>query len=245
MSSSFNRVPIILTEQERPNIEKVDKFLMQQVEASFPRLVSSSGEEIELPESVFHLLHQLVHDLAQGNTVMIVPGHRELTTQEAADLLNVSRQYLVEVLPSGEYLSESNAILNYLAHGTEFLSDTPLERAKILSWQFFEQYSHEPYIAVARFIAKYLGLPEERRQEYEAKQSGGNKALSVMERALSASPYLVGTSLTIADISLYAYTHVAHEGGFVLSDYPQVQAWLRRVAAHPKHLAMSSAAVSS
>jgi excisionase family DNA binding protein len=102
MSSSFNRVPIIPTEQERPTIEKVDKFLMQQVEASFPRLVSSLGEEIELPESVFHLLRQLVHDLAQGNTVMIVPGHRELTTQEAADLLNVSRQYLVEVLKAGD-----------------------------------------------------------------------------------------------------------------------------------------------
>jgi excisionase family DNA binding protein len=102
MSSVFNRVPIIPTEQERPNIEKVDKFLMQQVETSFPKLVSSSGEEVELPESVFHLLHQLVHDLAQGNTVMIVPGHRELTTQEAADLLNVSRQYLVEVLKAGD-----------------------------------------------------------------------------------------------------------------------------------------------
>jgi glutathione S-transferase len=147
-------------------------------------------------------------------------------------------------LPSGEYLSESNAILNYLAHGTEFLPDTPLERAKVLSWQFFEQYSHEPYIAVARFIAKYLGLPEERRQEYAAKQRGGHKALSVMERALSASPYLVGTSLTIADISLYAYTHVAHEGGFELSGYPQVQAWLLRVAAHPKHVAMTQLVAS-
>jgi excisionase family DNA binding protein len=102
MSSVFNRVPVIATEQERPNLEKVDKFFMQQVEASFPKLVSSSGEEIELPEPVFHLLRQLVHDLAQGNTVMIVPGHRELTTQEAADLLNVSRQYLVEVLKAGD-----------------------------------------------------------------------------------------------------------------------------------------------
>lgn len=146
-------------------------------------------------------------------------------------------------LPSGEYLWESNAILNYLAYGTEFLPNTPLERAKILSWQFFEQYSHEPYIAVARFIAKYLGLPEERREEYEAKQSGGNKALSVMERALSTNTYLVGTSLTIADISLYAYTHVAHEGGFKLSGYPNVQVWLLRVAIHPKHLAMLSVAI--
>jgi excisionase family DNA binding protein len=102
MSSVFNRVPIIPTEQERPHIEKVDKFLVQQVEASLPKLVSSSGEEVELSESVFRLLHQLVHDLAQGNTVMVVPGHRELTTQEAADLLNVSRQYLVEVLKAGD-----------------------------------------------------------------------------------------------------------------------------------------------
>jgi len=142
-------------------------------------------------------------------------------------------------LPSGEYLSESNAILNYLAYGTQFLPDTPWERSQVLSWQFFEQYSHEPYIAVARFIAKYLGLPETRRDEYEAKQSGGKKALSVMEQALSTRPYLVGRTFTIADISLYAYTHVAHEGGFELSDYPAVQAWLKRVATEPKHIPMS------
>jgi len=98
-------------------------------------------------------------------------------------------------LPSGEYLSESNAILNYLAHGTPLLPDTPWERAQVLSWQFFEQYSHEPYIAVARFIAKYLGLPETRREEYEAKQSDGRKALSVMEQALSTSPYTISENL--------------------------------------------------
>ncbi len=148
-------------------------------------------------------------------------------------------------LPSGEYLSESNAILNYLAHNTEFLPSNPLGRAQVLSWQFFEQYSHEPHIAVARFIAKYLGLPKERQQEYEAKQKGGHKALLVMEQALSASPYLVGTTMTIADISLYAYTHVAHEGGFELVAYPNIQAWLQRVAAHPRHLAMSATAFST
>jgi glutathione S-transferase len=145
-------------------------------------------------------------------------------------------------LPSGEHLSESNAILNYLASGTEYLPEASWERAKVLSWQFFEQYSHEPYIAVARFIAKYLGLPDEQREEYQAKQKGGHKALAVMEQALAASTYLVGNTLTIADFSLYAYTHVAHEGGFELSGYPAVQAWLRRVAVHPKHLAMSSVA---
>jgi len=142
-------------------------------------------------------------------------------------------------LPSGQYLSESNAILNYLAHGTSYLPDDPWQRAKILQWQFFEQYSHEPYIAVARFIAKYLGLPQERRAEYEAKQEGGHKALCVMEQQLSKSDFLVNGSLTIADISLYAYTHVADEGGFDLSEYPAVRAWLDRISTHPRHLNLS------
>lgn len=146
-------------------------------------------------------------------------------------------------LTSGKCLSESNAILNYLAHGTSYLPDEPWERANVLKWQFFEQYSHEPYIAVARFIAKYLGLPEERRTEFEAKKEGGNKALAVMERQLSETEFLANGALTIADISLYAYTHVAHEGGFDLSRFPAVGAWLSRVASHPGHITMSQAAV--
>jgi len=137
--------------------------------------------------------------------------------------------------PSGQYLSESNAILNYLAQGTSYLPDDAWGRANVLRWQFFEQYSHEPYIAVARFIAKYLGLPDERRAEYEAKQEGGYKALGVMERQLAETPFLIGDSMTIADISLYAYTHVAHEGGFDLADYPAIQAWLARIVGHPCH----------
>lgn len=141
-------------------------------------------------------------------------------------------------LPSGDFLAESNAILNYLAQGTPYLPEDRLNRAKVLSWQFFEQYSHEPYIAVARFIALYLGLPEERRGEYEAKQGGGRKALAVMEHALSGNPWLVGDHLTIADISLYAYTHVAHEGGFDLSVYPSINSWLGRVSEHPRHVKM-------
>ncbi|MEL7084779.1 MAG: glutathione S-transferase family protein [Cyanobacteria bacterium P01_A01_bin.3] len=143
-------------------------------------------------------------------------------------------------LPDGTYLFESNAILNYLADRTEYLPKEPLDRARVLSWQFFEQYSHEPYIAVARFINKYLGLPEDRKAEYEAKQQGGYKALKVMEEALSERAWLVDNTLTIADISLYAYTHVAHEGGFDLSGYPTIQAWLNRIATHPKHFEMVS-----
>ena len=146
-------------------------------------------------------------------------------------------------LTSGKCLSESNAILNYLAHGTSYLPDEPWERANVLMWQFFEQYSHEPYIAVARFIAKYLGLPEERRAEFEAKKEGGNKALAVMDRQLSETEFLVNDALTIADISLYAYTHVAHEGGFDISAYPAIGAWLNRVVSHPRHITMSQADV--
>lgn len=141
-------------------------------------------------------------------------------------------------LDDGNCLSESNAILNYLADGSEFLPQDRLQRARVLQWQFFEQYSHEPYIAVARYIAKYLGLPEERKQDYLSKQEGGHKALRVMEAQLAKTPYLAGGRYTIADVSLYAYTHVAHEGGFDLSAYPAVSAWLARVASHPRHVTM-------
>ncbi len=141
-------------------------------------------------------------------------------------------------LPGGEYLAESNAILYYLAEGTRYWPSERLQRARALQWQNFEQYSHEPYIAVARFIAKFLGLPEERRAEYEAKQAGGYRALAVMEQHLAANRYFVGDTLTIADISLFAYTHVAHEGGFSLDDYPAVRRWLERVASEPGYVPM-------
>lgn len=141
-------------------------------------------------------------------------------------------------LDDGRYLAESNAILHFLAAGSALLPTGNYEKALVLQWQFFEQYSHEPYIAVARFINKYLGLPEARRAEYAAKQEGGHRALAVMERQLVKTPYLAGQRLTIADISLYGYTHVAHESGFDLSGYPAVNAWLRRIAAHPRYVGM-------
>ena len=141
-------------------------------------------------------------------------------------------------LDDGRCLSESNAILNYLADGSELLPKDNFDRARVLQWQFFEQYSHEPYIAVARFIAKFLGLPAERKAEFESKQQGGHSALAVMEQQLSVTPYLAGMNLTIADISLYGYTHVPDEGGFDLSGYPAINAWLRRIAAHPNYVAM-------
>lgn len=141
-------------------------------------------------------------------------------------------------LQNGQTLSESNAIINYLAAGSALLPQNAFEQAKVQQWQFFEQYSHEPYIAVARFIARYLGLPEERRAEYDAKQAGGNKALKVMEQQLSQTPFLVGDQLTTADISLFAYTHVADEGGFSLTNYPAIQKWLSRMRQQAGFVAM-------
>ena len=160
-------------------------------------------------------------------------------TQTAAFLeKNPNGKIPVLELEDGTCLWESNAILNFLADGSEFLPNEPRLRTQVLQWQFFEQYSHEPYIAVARFIQFYLGLPEDRRHEYEKLQKRGYKALDVMEHQLSRTPYLVGEQYSIADIALYAYTHVAHEGGFDLSRYPGIQAWLQRVASHPKHIGM-------
>ena len=141
-------------------------------------------------------------------------------------------------LDDGRFISESNAIINYLADGTEFLPDDRYLKAKVQEWQFFEQYSHEPFIAVARFINKYQGLPPERQAEYEAKQPGGHKALAIMNAQLEQSDYLVGNSMTTADISLYAYTHVAHEGGFDLSTYPAINAWIDRIQSWPKYIGM-------
>ena len=142
-------------------------------------------------------------------------------------------------LDDGRCLSESNAILNFLAAGTSFLPEDRFALAQVQQWQFFEQYSHEPYIAVARYIAKYLGLPENRKAEYESKQAGGRKALGVMESRLKAAPYFVGDTLTTADIALYGYTHVAHEGGFDLAEYPAVRDWLERVRRHPGYVGMA------
>ncbi|MGU9951667.1 MAG: glutathione S-transferase family protein [Gammaproteobacteria bacterium WSBS_2016_MAG_OTU1] len=137
-----------------------------------------------------------------------------------------------------EFLTESNAILNYLATGTIFLPNDNFIRAKILQWQFFEQYSHEPYIAVARYINKFLGMPADKIRQYQSKQEGGHAALKIMETQLAVSPFFVGEAPTIADISLYAYTHVAADGGFDLVDYPHINAWLARIVAMPNYVAM-------
>lgn len=142
-------------------------------------------------------------------------------------------------LEDGSVLAESNAILFYLAEGTPFLPDDRLRRAQTLQWMFFEQYSHEPNIAVARFMLLHApadGLSESQRATLAGKQKQGHAALTVMERHLADHRFLVAEQYTIADIALYAYTHVAEEGGIALQGYPAIQTWLDRVGAQPGHI---------
>lgn len=152
--------------------------------------------------------------------------------------LNPNGMIPVLVLDDGQALTESNAIVDYLAEGTWLMPTDRLQRARVLEWQFFEQYNHEPNVGTARFIRKFLGLPDSHKAVYEEKLAGGYKALGIMERQLSKTPYLTGQHYTAADISLYAYTHVAHEGGFDLTPYPAIRAWLERIQQHPKHVAI-------
>jgi len=136
----------------------------------------------------------------------------------------------------GRHLAESNAILYYLAEGTAFLPADRWERARALQWMCFEQYSHEPYIAVARHWLAHLGMTEERRRALPDKQRGGYAALDIMERHLKGAPFFAGGSYSIADVALYAYTHVAGEGGFDLERYPAIGGWIRRVRGQPGHI---------
>jgi glutathione S-transferase len=141
-------------------------------------------------------------------------------------------------LDDGTYLAESNAILWYFAEGTPYLPNDRLERARVLQWMFFEQYDVEPNLAVARFWISILGKRDEYAGALEEKWRAGYRSLDGMERHLDGRPFLVGDRFSIADIALYAYVHVADEGGFDLGRYPSVRTWLARVAGQPGHLPM-------
>jgi glutathione S-transferase len=156
--------------------------------------------------------------------------------QELLGHLNPGLRVPTLVLEDGRPLGESNAIIWYLGDGTEYVPDDPYERAQVLQWCFFEQYSHEPYLAVVRFWLTYSGSPERFAEQVPARMEGGYKALDAMERHLADREFLVGEQYSIADISLYAYTHVAHEGEFDLAPYPAIRSWLERVAAQPGHV---------
>ncbi len=164
---------------------------------------------------------------------------RELSVVDRSDRTEVlgglspSLNVPTVVLEDGRPLAESNAILWYFADGTPYLPDEPYERAQALQWMFFEQYKHEPAIAVLRFRLSILeeSPPE---PEVEARRTAGRAALKAMERHLAERTHLVAERFTIADIALYAYTHVAPEAGFDLDPYPAVRAWLDRIATQPE-----------
>jgi glutathione S-transferase len=141
-------------------------------------------------------------------------------------------------LPDGRLLAESNAMLLHLGEATDWLPSDDYARAKVYEWLFFEQYSHEPYIATVRFWVAHLGKREEWRDKIAERMPKGYAALGVMEKTLASTPFLVGSRPTLADVALYAYTHVAHQGDYALDGYPAVRAWLTRCAELPSFVPM-------
>ena len=141
-------------------------------------------------------------------------------------------------LDDGRIMVESNAILFWLAESTKYFSGDSWERAQTLAWMFFEQYSHEPFIAVARFICGWTPLDSPRRVDLPKLRERGYQALAVMEKHLATAQWFSGADYGIADIALFAYTHCAEDGGFDLAGYPKVNAWLERVRAQPGFVAM-------
>jgi glutathione S-transferase len=143
------------------------------------------------------------------------------------------------VLDDGQVLAESNAIVWYLAEGSPLVPVDRLERARTLQWMFWEQYDHEPYVAVVRAWLRYFGVPEGREGELEMRRARAWKALDVMERHLAGEDFFVGGRYTVADIALYAYTHVAEEGELSLEGYPAIRRWLERVRGQDRHVAIT------
>jgi glutathione S-transferase len=168
---------------------------------------------------------RIEYDIARGET----------RTPEFLENVNPNGRVPVLETEEGILLPESNAILFFLAEGTPFLPEDRLGKASVLQWMFFEQYSHEPNIAVARAWLHVfdIEMTEERRDALEARQKRGYDALGVMEQHLESNDYFACGRYSIADIALYAYTHVADEGGFDLGGYPAILAWLERVSSQP------------
>ena len=144
---------------------------------------------------------------------------------------------LLEIAPD-KFLAESNAILYYLAQDTIYFPSDKYIQAQIMQWLFFEQFSHEPYLATSRYWISILQQPEKYAEQLKHKHRLGNVALGIIEKHLNERNFLVGNTCTIADISLYAYTHVAEEGGFDLAQYPAIRAWIERIKTNPKHISI-------
>jgi glutathione S-transferase len=155
--------------------------------------------------------------------------------------LNPALRVPTLVLDDGRSLGESGAIIWFFGEGTRFVPEDPFERAQVLQWMFFEQYDHEPAIAVVRFWLAYSGRPrEEFADRLDERVAAGYRALDALERHLDGRTWLVGDGMTLADIALYAYTHVAGEGSFELERYPAIGAWLERVASEPGHVSIDA-----
>jgi glutathione S-transferase len=155
--------------------------------------------------------------------------------------LNPALRVPTLILDDGRSLGESGAIIWFFGEGTRFVPDDPYERAQVLQWMFFEQYDHEPAIAVVRFWLVYSGRPrEDFADRLDERLAAGHRALDAMERHLNGRSWLVGDGMTLADIALFAYTHVADEGGFELDRYPAIGAWLERVASEPGHVSIDA-----
>ncbi|QDF67920.1 glutathione S-transferase family protein [Shewanella sp. SNU WT4] len=173
------------------------------------------------------LILQLLAIEHQWQAVNVLAGQTHTPNYLA---INPNGKIPALVLDDKCVLCESNAILLFLAADSAWIPTDRFAKAKMFEWMFFEQYSHEPYIAVARFIKHYQGLPPARRAEFISLQAGGNKALAIMDAQLAKTAYLVGDDPSLADITLFAYTHVAHQGGFDLSLYPHIQRWCQQIS---------------
>ncbi len=191
-------------------------------------LESGNGHKVRLLLSLLNIDYRLV----------LKDIHKGETRRDDFLALNPIGRIPALQIADGRVLAESNAILCYLAEGTPYLPEDRFERARVLSWLFFEQYEHEPTIAVARFWMHHLEMTSERLAQLEEKRAKGRKALELMDKTLSLSDWMVGDEPTIADIALYSYTSVAQEGGFDLSPYTALTLWLDRIAALPGFIPM-------
>ena len=191
---------------------------------------SGNGYKVRLLLAQLGIAHERIElDILKG----------ESRTQEFL-AKNPNGRIPVLELGDGRILAESNAIQWYLAEGTPLLPDDPFERAQVLQWMFFEQYSHEPYIAVVRFWT-FTGQLDAHQAELPARRDAGRRALALMDAHLSLQPFFVGGRYTIADIALYAYTHVAPEGGFDLAPHPALRHWLERGRDQSGYVALEAA----
>lgn len=186
-------------------------------------LESGNGYKVRLMLKFLELPYELIlKDILKGET-------------RTEDFLSINPNGRIPALQldDGRCLAESNAILFYLAEGTPFLPDDKFERAEVLQWMFFEQYSHEPYLAVVRFWKNFITMTQEQEAQLPARFEGGLAALKVMEGHLQDRDWFVGDRASIADIALYPYTHMSPAGGFNLSDYPAINRWMERIQTLP------------